>query len=70
MVRRTSSPNATALDIWYGVYLANLIASTGHFLPQITEATPPSASDPGIPELPVNASLRRRRPSSCPTSTS
>ena len=50
-------PNATANDIWYGVYLANLIASTGHFLPQITEATPPSASDPGIPELPVNASF-------------
>ncbi len=50
-------PNATANDIWYGVYLANLIASTGHFLPQITEATPPSASDPGIPELPVSASF-------------
>jgi acyl-homoserine-lactone acylase len=48
-------PDATALDIWYGVYLANLIASTGHFLPQITGATPPSASDPGIPELPVDA---------------
>jgi acyl-homoserine-lactone acylase len=48
-------PDATATDIWYGVYLANLIASTGHFLPQITEATPPSASDPGIPELPVSA---------------
>ena len=51
-------PNATALDIWYGVYLANLIASTGHFVPQITEATPPSPSDPGIPELPVNASFQ------------
>ena len=50
-------PNATANDIWYGVYLANLIASTGHFLPQITEAHPPSATDPGIPELPVNASF-------------
>jgi acyl-homoserine-lactone acylase len=48
-------PDSTALDIWYGVYLANLIASTGHFLPQITEATPPSSSDPGIPELPVEA---------------
>lgn len=48
-------PNATALDIWYGVYLANIIASTGHFLPQITEATPPSANDPGIPQLPVDA---------------
>jgi acyl-homoserine-lactone acylase len=47
-------PNATALDIWYGVYLANLIASTGHFLPQITEARPPSPSDPGVPELPVD----------------
>ncbi|MET0837924.1 MAG: penicillin acylase family protein [Marmoricola sp.] len=51
-------PNATALDIWYGVYLANLIASTGHFVPQITEATPPSPSDPGIPELPVDASFQ------------
>ena len=50
-------PDATALDIWYGVYLANLIASTGHFLPQITEATPPSASDPGLPQLPVNTSF-------------
>jgi acyl-homoserine-lactone acylase len=51
-------PNATALDIWYGVYLANLIASTGHFLPQITGATPPSASDPGLPDLPVSASFQ------------
>src|SRR3954471_1164801 len=52
-------PNATGLDIWYGVYLANLIASTGHFVPQITSATPPSASDPGIPQLPVNASFQQ-----------
>ena len=52
-------PNATALDLWYGVYLANLIASTGHFLPQVTEATPPSASDPGIPAAPVNASFQQ-----------
>src|SRR5690349_15416675 len=51
-------PNATGLDIWYGVYLANLIASTGHFVPQITGATPPSASDPGIPQLPVAASFQ------------
>ena len=50
-------PNATANDIWYGVYLANLIASTGHFLPQITEAHPPSASNPGIPELPVSTTF-------------
>src|SRR6478736_2769523 len=52
-------PNATALDIWYGVYLANLIASTGHFLPQITEATPPSASDPGLPKAPVSTSFQQ-----------
>ncbi len=50
-------PDATATDIWYGVYLANLIASTGHFLPQITEATPPSESNPGIPGLPAGASF-------------
>ncbi len=53
------APNATAEDIWYGVYLANLIASTGHFLPQITEATPPSPTDPGVPQLPVNASFQQ-----------
>src|SRR3954468_4637129 len=52
-------PNATGLDIWYGVYLANLIASTGHFVPQITSATPPSASDPGIPQLPVSAGFQK-----------
>jgi acyl-homoserine-lactone acylase len=52
-------PDATGLDIWYGVYLANLIASTGHFVPQITSATPPSASDPGIPELPVSTSFQK-----------
>jgi acyl-homoserine-lactone acylase len=52
-------PNATALDIWYGVYLANIIASSGFFLPKITEATPPSASDPGIPELPISASFQK-----------
>ena len=47
-------PDARPLDIWYGVFLANLIASTGHFLPQITSATPPSPSDPGLPQLPVD----------------
>ena len=52
-------PNATANDMWYGVYLANIIASSGHFVPQITEATPPSPDDPGIPELPVNASFQQ-----------
>ncbi len=46
------TPDATATDIWYGVYLANLIASTGHFLPEVTEATPPSE---GAPTLPASA---------------
>lgn len=45
-------PDATALDIWYGVYLANLIASTGHFLSQVTEASPPARDAPGIPQQP------------------
>lgn len=43
------TPTATALDLWYGVYTANLLASTGHFLQEIVGATPPSTSDPGLP---------------------
>ena len=35
-------PNATALDLWYGVYLANLLASSGVFVPQIVDAAPPA----------------------------
>ena len=42
-------PNVTALDVWYGVYLANILASTGNFLKQIVGATPPTPSDPGLP---------------------
>jgi len=41
----------TALDVWYGVYLANILASTGNFLKQIVGATPPSIDDPGLPSL-------------------
>lgn len=48
-------PDATELDLWYGVYTANLLASTGHFLPQIVEASPPSLTEPGLPKLPINA---------------
>lgn len=40
----------TALDLWYGVYAANLLASTGVFVPQIVGAAPPTADDPGLPE--------------------
>ncbi len=50
-------PDATALDLWYGVYAANLLASTGVFVPQIVDADPPTADDPGLPEVPVSASF-------------
>ena len=49
-------PDVTATDLWYGVYLANLLASTGVFVPQIADAAPPSPGDPGLPTLPVKAS--------------
>ena len=48
-------PNVTTLDLWYGVYLANLLASTGVFVGAIADAAPPSPTDPGLPELPVRA---------------
>jgi acyl-homoserine-lactone acylase len=44
-------PNATELDLWYGVYLANIIASTGNFLKEIVDADPPSLTDPGLPTV-------------------
>ena len=42
-------PDVTPLDLWYGVYAANLLASTGVFVPQIVGAAPPDPSDPGLP---------------------
>jgi acyl-homoserine-lactone acylase len=48
----------TAIDLWYGVYLANLLASAGVFVKEIVDATPPSPTDPGLPDpgdLPVKA---------------
>jgi acyl-homoserine-lactone acylase len=48
----------TELDLWYGVYLANLLASSGVFLKEIVDATPPSPTDPGLPDpddLPLKA---------------
>jgi acyl-homoserine-lactone acylase len=54
-------PDVTSLDVWYGVYLANILASTGHFLQQIVGATPPTVTDLGLPSLaqfaPVPAEL-------------
>ena len=41
---------ATAKDLWYGVYAANLLASTGVFVPQIVGAAPPTTDDPGLPD--------------------
>ena len=32
---------ARPLDLWYGVYLANMLASSGVFVPQIVDAAPP-----------------------------
>lgn len=40
---------ADSSDLWYGVYLANLLASAGVFLPQIVNAEPPSPTNPGLP---------------------
>ena len=45
---------ATAMDLWHGIYAANLLASAGVFVPQIVNAAPPSPSDPD-PGLPVGA---------------
>ncbi|WP_435768810.1 penicillin acylase family protein [Nocardioides sp. SYSU DS0651] len=44
-------PDATELDLWYGVYLANLLASTGVFVKEIVEADPPTLTEPGLPDL-------------------
>ncbi|HEX7739959.1 MAG TPA: penicillin acylase family protein [Marmoricola sp.] len=49
-------PKVRPIDMWYGIYLANILASTGHFLPQIVGATPGSATDPGLPVLRTTAS--------------
>jgi acyl-homoserine-lactone acylase len=40
---------ASELDLWYGVYAANLLASVGPFVPQIADASPPTLTDPGLP---------------------
>ncbi|MDQ4054004.1 MAG: penicillin acylase family protein [Actinomycetota bacterium] len=46
---------ATELDLWYAVYLANLLASGGVFLKEIVTASPPSLTDPGLPNPPLKA---------------
>ena len=41
----------TELDLWYGVYAANLLASGGVFIGAIADADPPSLGDLGLPKL-------------------
>ena len=49
---------ARPIDLWYGVYLANLLASSGVFVKEIVDADPPSPDDPGIPN-PTASSVDR-----------
>ncbi|WP_240641300.1 penicillin acylase family protein [Nocardioides ferulae] len=48
-------PDVEPVDLWYGVYLANLIASSGRFVNEIVDAEPPAgaarAEAPAVPEL-------------------
>ncbi|MFP5220582.1 MAG: penicillin acylase family protein [Actinomycetes bacterium] len=46
---------AEEIDLYYGIYFANLLASAGVFVPQIVGADPPTADEPGIPDIPVSA---------------
>ncbi len=56
--RRYLAQRATPLDLWYGVYLANLLASGGVFVKQVVDAEPPSPTDPGLP-VPTAADVDR-----------
>src|SRR3712207_6479553 len=47
--------NVKPIDLWYGVYMANLLASSGVFVKQIVDAEPPSPNDPGLPKAPSSA---------------
>ena len=56
------TPTATATDLWYGVYMANLLASSGVFLSDIVGADPATLDDPGLPvDLPELPTTRPRR---------
>ena len=49
---------ATAIDLWHGIYAANLLASAGVFVPQIVNAQPPTpdpltaATEPSFAPVP------------------
>jgi acyl-homoserine-lactone acylase len=49
---------AKPIDLWYGVYLANMLGSSGVFVKEIVDADPPSPDDPGIPN-PTASSVDR-----------
>ena len=49
----------TAVDLWYGVYLANLLASSGFLLKEIVEAEPPGPGDLGVTAVPRPADVDR-----------
>lgn len=48
---------AEPLDLYYGIYTANLLASAGVFVPQIADAAPPTVDDPGLPVDPLATSF-------------
>lgn len=51
-------PDATPKDLWYGIYLANLLASAGVFVKEIVDARPPAPGAP-IPALPKASAVDR-----------
>ncbi|WP_322938084.1 penicillin acylase family protein [Nocardioides bizhenqiangii] len=55
------TPTATPLDLWYGVYMANLLASSGVFLKEIVGADPATLDDPGLPDLGLPATNAEAR---------
>jgi acyl-homoserine-lactone acylase len=49
------------IDLWYGVYMANLLASSGVFVKEIVDADPPSPTDPGLPIRPDSLTAAQRQ---------
>ncbi|QWC83990.1 penicillin acylase family protein [Nocardioidaceae bacterium] len=47
------------IDLYYGIYFANLLASAGVFVSEIAGASPPSPGDPGLPSVPLAADVDR-----------
>ncbi len=62
-------PDITATDVWHAIYAANLLASTGVFVPQIADASPPPGADPGDAPVqpPAGAPTFARPPAKTPS---